>query len=214
MSADDLSASGRWARDPYVQALEEQLKKLGFKEDELKQLKKDAKAKKGGSRVQPLTFEEVRARRIEAYLKAEQDPRFTIPVEVSLAYSFLHCGILWGFVDFFPQNGYGFWYYLCYFFLFVSLLTYMAQFLAVAMPNQQVASSLGMAYLSMTANVSGFSIMPQDIPGGWMSDAASVRPSSPERSTTLRAGSCTGSRLSITSSRASSSRSSTARTSR
>ena len=31
MSADDLSASGRWARDPYVQALEEQLKKLGFK---------------------------------------------------------------------------------------------------------------------------------------------------------------------------------------
>ncbi len=84
MSADDLSASGRWARDPYVQALEEQLKKLGFKEDELKQLKKDAKAKKGGSRVQPLTFEEVRARRIEAYLKAEQDPRFTIPVEVSL----------------------------------------------------------------------------------------------------------------------------------
>ena len=35
------------------------------------------------------------------------------------------------------------------------------------MPNQQVASSLGMAYLSMTANVSGFSIMPQDIPGGW-----------------------------------------------
>ena len=43
MSADDLSASGRWARDPYVQALEEQLKKLGFKEDELKQLKKDAK---------------------------------------------------------------------------------------------------------------------------------------------------------------------------
>ena len=44
----------------------------------------------------------------------------------------------------------------------------MAQFLAVAMPNQQVASSLGMAYLSMTANVSGFSIMPQDIPGGWM----------------------------------------------
>ena len=80
----------------------------------------------------------------------------------------MHCGILWGFVDFFPQRGYGFWYYVCYFFLFVSLLTYMAQFLAVAMPNQQVASSLGMAYLSMTANVSGFSIMPQDIPGGWM----------------------------------------------
>ena len=84
MSADDLSASGRWARDPYVQALEEQLKKLGFKDDELKTLRKEAKARKGGSRVQPLTFEEVRARRIEAYLKAEQDPRFTIPVEVSL----------------------------------------------------------------------------------------------------------------------------------
>ena len=43
-----------------------------------------ALVRKGGSRVQPLTFEEVRARRIEAYLKAEQDPRFTIPVEVSL----------------------------------------------------------------------------------------------------------------------------------
>ena len=80
----------------------------------------------------------------------------------------LHCGILWGLVDFFPQDGYGFWYYACYFFLFVSLLTYMAQFLAAAMPNQQVASSLGMAYLSMTSNVSGFAIRPQDIPGGWM----------------------------------------------
>ena len=67
-----------------------------------------------------------------------------------------------------PQDGYGFWYYACYFFLFVSLLTYMAQFLAAAMPNQQVASSLGMAYLSMTSNVSGFAIRPQDIPGGWM----------------------------------------------
>ena len=85
-----------------------------------------------------------------------------------VAYTLLHCGILWGLVDFFPQDGYGFWYYACYFFLFISLLTYMAQFLAAAMPNQQVASSLGMAYLSMTANVSGFAIRPQDIPGGWM----------------------------------------------
>lgn len=44
----------------------------------------------------------------------------------------------------------------------------MAQFLAAACPNQQVASSLGMAYLSMTANVSGFAITPDYIPGGWM----------------------------------------------
>ena len=78
-----------------------------------------------------------------------------------MAYTLLHCGILWGLVDFFPQDGYGFWFYACYFFLFISLLTYMAQFLAAAMPNQQVASSLGMAYLSMTANVSGFAIRPR-----------------------------------------------------
>ena len=50
-----------------------------------------------------------------------------------VAYTLLHCGILWGLVDFFPQDGYGFWYYACYFFLFISLLTYMAQFLAAAL---------------------------------------------------------------------------------
>jgi len=145
-------------------------------------------------------------------------------------YSVLHVGLLWAMVDFFPAND-GFLWYLFFFFLFISLLTYMAQFLAAAMPNQQVASSLGMASRGgggIFARVSADFLRRSDLSrrldcsrgGRTATDGTSftdvVRPgtspsrptsrASPSRPTTSPASgaSCTGSRRSTTSSRASS----------
>jgi len=55
-----------------------------------------------------------------------------------------------------------------YYLLYVSFTTFYAQCLVAALPDAGTAQILGNAFLTLTSNVSGFSITPDKIPDHWI----------------------------------------------
>ena len=96
---------------------------------------------------------------VEAFMVAE--------IPYLLFFSGLHVGVLWGFVDFFPGAANFSWYFLFYF-LYVTLMTFFAQLLVACLPNEGTATAIGVAFLTITANVCGFAITPDKIPDYWL----------------------------------------------
>uniref|UniRef100_A0A7S3NNP9 ABC-2 type transporter domain-containing protein n=1 Tax=Aureoumbra lagunensis TaxID=44058 RepID=A0A7S3NNP9_9STRA len=60
-----------------------------------------------------------------------------------------------------------FLWYWAFYFSYVTLLTFMGQFLVVALPNFETAQSVASTFFSIFACFCGFTIAPDDIPSGW-----------------------------------------------
>ena len=80
-----------------------------------------------------------------------------------LVFSLLHTATMWLMVDFYPGWDKYLWYF-SYYFLYVSGMTFLAQFLVAAMPTQESATILGTCFLSICSLVAGFAISPDKIP--------------------------------------------------
>ncbi|KAH8068826.1 ATPase [Aureococcus anophagefferens] len=108
----------------------------------------------------------------KAYYREKQSKMYsTLPYTESfgvaefpylLGFSLLHTATMWVMVDFYPGWDKYAWYFAMYF-LYVSGMTFLAQFLVAAMPSQEAATSLGTAFLSVCI-VAGFAISPTKIP--------------------------------------------------
>ncbi|KAH8058270.1 ATPase [Aureococcus anophagefferens] len=109
----------------------------------------------------------------KAYYREKQSKMYsTLPYTESfgvaefpylLGFSLLHTATMWVMVDFYPGWDKYAWYFAMYF-LYVSGMTFLAQFLVAAMPSQEAATSLGTAFLSVCSIVAGFAISPTKIP--------------------------------------------------
>ena len=81
-------------------------------------------------------------------------------------FAVLHVGVLFAFVDFIPGLASFGWYFLFYF-LYLTLMACFAQLLVASMPDEGTATSLGVAFLTITVNSCGFAITPDNIPDYW-----------------------------------------------